>query len=41
MLEQQNPPFPLHIVWFVILVLLIAAVIWACFAKVDKIVVAD
>lgn len=41
MLEAQRPPFPMHIVWFIIIALLILMVAWACFAKVDKIVTAD
>lgn len=40
MLETHEPPFPLHIVWFLVVAFLIAAVVWACFAKVDKIVTA-
>lgn len=40
MLETHEPPFPLHIIWFLIIGLLIAAVVWACLAKVDKIVTA-
>ena len=41
MLEAQRPPFPMHIVWFIIIALLILMVTWASFAKVDKIVTAD
>ena len=41
MLEAQKPPFPLHMVWFRVIGLLVLMIVWACFAKVDKIVTAD
>ena len=41
MLEAQRPPFPMHIVWFIVVALLFLMIIWASFAKVDKIVTAD
>ncbi len=41
MLEAQKPPFPLHMVWFLVIGLLLLMIVWACFAKVDKIVTAD
>ncbi len=41
MLEAQKPPFPMHIVWFLVTGLLVLMIVWACFAKVDKIVTAD
>ncbi len=41
MLEAQKPPFPLHMVWFLVIGLLVLMIVWACFAKVDKIVTAD
>ena len=41
MLEQQKPPFPLHIVWFLVILLLLLFIVWASVSKVDKIVTAD
>lgn len=41
MLESKRPPLPMHIVWFLVIALLIFMIIWASFAKVDKIVTAD
>ena len=41
MLEAQKPPFPMHLVWFLVTGLLLLMIVWACFAKVDKIVTAD
>ena len=41
MLDMQKPPFPMHLVWFLVTGLLVFMIVWACFAKVDKIVTAD
>ncbi len=41
MLETHTPPLPLHIVWYLIIILFIGFVIWSCYAKVDKVVVAQ
>lgn len=40
-LEHQNPGFPLHIIWYSILCLLILGLIYASITEVDKIVVAE
>lgn len=41
MLEAQRPPFPMHVVWFLVVALLFLMIVWASLAKVDKIVAAD
>ncbi|MBR1967479.1 MAG: HlyD family type I secretion periplasmic adaptor subunit [Lentisphaeria bacterium] len=40
-LEHQNPGFPLHIVWYSILFLLVLGLIYACVTEIDKVVVAE
>ena len=40
MLETHAPPVPLHIIWYIIIFLVIGFIIWACYAHVDKVVVA-
>jgi len=40
MLETHAPPIPLHIIWYIIILLVIGFVVWACYAHVDKVVVA-
>ena len=40
-LEHQKPAFPLHIVWYSTLVLLILGIIYACITEIDKVVVAE
>lgn len=40
MLETQEPPVPLHIIWYIIIALVIGFIVWACYAHVDKVVVA-
>lgn len=40
MLETHAPPIPLHIIWYIIIALVIGFIIWACYAHVDKVVVA-
>ncbi len=40
-LEHQNPGFPLHIVWYSILFLLVLGLVFACITEVDKVVVAE
>lgn len=40
MLETHAPSVPLHIVWYLAILILIAFIIWSCYARVDKVVVA-
>lgn len=40
-LEHQNPGFPLHIVWYSILFLLVLGLVYACVTEIDKVVVAE
>ena len=40
MLETHAPPIPLHIIWDIIILLVIGFIVWACYAHVDKVVVA-
>jgi len=40
MLETHAPPVPLHIIWYIIIFLVIGFIVWACYAHVDKVVVA-
>lgn len=40
MLETHAPPIPLHIIWYIIIALVIGFIVWACYAHVDKVVVA-
>ncbi len=40
-LENQKPGIPLQTAWYLILLLLILGIIWACVAEVDKVVVAE
>ena len=40
MLETHAPPVPLHIIWYIIILLVIGFIVWACYAHVDKVVVA-
>ena len=40
MLETHAPPVPLHIIWYIIIALVIGFIVWACYAHVDKVVVA-
>lgn len=40
MLETHAPPIPLHIIWYIIIFLVIGFIVWACYAQVDKVVVA-
>ena len=40
MLETHAPPVPLHIIWYILIFLLIGFIVWACYAHVDKVVVA-
>ncbi len=40
MLETHAPPIPLHIIWYIIILLVIGFIVWACYAHVDKVVVA-
>jgi len=41
MLETHAPPVPLHIIWYIIIALVIGFIVWACYAHVDKVVVAS
>ena len=41
MLETHAPPVPLHIIWYIIIFLVIGFIVWACYAHVDKVVVAS
>ena len=40
MLETHAPPIPLHIIWYIIILLVIGFIVWASYAHVDKVVVA-
>ena len=40
-LENQKPGIPLQTAWYLILLLLLLGIIWACVAEVDKVVVAE
>lgn len=40
-LEHQSPGIPLQTLWYVLLILLLLAIAWACIAQVDKVVVAE
>ncbi len=40
MLETHAPPVPLHIIWYIIIAIVIGFIVWACYAHVDKVVVA-
>ena len=40
MLETHAPPIPLHIIWYIIIFLVVGFIVWACYAHVDKVVVA-
>ena len=41
MLETHAPPIPLHIIWYLIICLVIGFIVWACYAHIDKVVVAS
>lgn len=41
MLETHAPPVPLHIIWYIIIALVIGFIVWACYAHIDKVVVAS
>ena len=40
-LENQKPGVPLQTVWYLILLLFVIGIIWACVTEVDKVVVAE
>ena len=40
MLETHAPPIPLHIIWYILILLVVGFIVWASLAHVDKVVVA-